>query len=466
MIKADLIELIGKAKDLWHKREGLYLVWGISSIPYWAAILLLYKILYSDLKVWESTKGSLIYYLITLVIFIAGLGFIWLKWKNARATPQMPCEKPSILFAIDGDADSKDQVKRLYDGFHKELKKRGLEGTVHYSILPRNQEIHNQEQAREYLSQSGATIVIFGEYHTGSHKTLKTQQFQRLSFHWSGNTPIDQRDQAMLVAMEEFPFKVEESESLSQIPKAQYGFANVVLFFVSLSLTSIGQTEQARPLWRDLLDKESNNPKARNRSPLYRKWWARNEFAHARYLYIKDVEQNLTNPEFHSSGKTILTILQQTEDQLRSYAGYYMLKAICEFHLGDARQARITTERGLKKFRKNDGLVCSFNLSLGFLATWRKLYDRSIRHYRSTITSHHKAEDIDHILRFIRTVSRNNPHRKDLHFCTCFVTDHHTQQNSRVIYEEFLDQTAGIMEIELLREYVDSRIDKLHKQRD
>jgi tetratricopeptide (TPR) repeat protein len=438
VIKADLIELTKILTDNWHKRKGLLLASSLLSFFYWGFVILLYKVLKNEPTPGEAATGNTIYYTTLIAVYVFLLIALILFWRKSRTTPKMPKEKPSILFAIDANIEAKNEVQRLYNGFHKELKKRGLDSTIHYSILPKNQEIHNQDQARKYLGESGATIVIFGEYKSGFKKSKKTEQFQSLSFHWSGNTPIDEKDQAMIAVMEEFPFKVEESESLDQIPKAQSGFANVVLFFVALSLTSIGKTEEARSLWSDLIRKEQTIRKLGHRLSLYKKWWARNEYAYARYLYIRDVETNLTITEFHDTGKSILKILENTEKHLHDYPGYYMLKAICEFHTGESRLAKLTSEGGLKRFKKQPTLTCSFSLSLAFISAWRRLYNRSLRYYNSTIKISYSPDDSNQIIQFIRTVITNNPERKDLYFCISFITDHHCNaQDPRASYEDF-----------------------------
>jgi hypothetical protein len=454
VFKADLLELAKRTKDLWHKIEGLYLAAAIASVIYWAFALLLHGILKGDIRLWVTSAGSTAYYLLALATNCLIILIIRHFWKKQRSTPTMPKEKPSILFAIDTEADSKDHVKRLYNRFQKELKKRGLEEVIHY-------EIHNNEQARSYLQDTGATIVIFGEYNAGFKGSKKTEQFQSLSFHWSGNTPIDLDDQVMAAAMEEFPFKVEDSESLTQIPKAQFEFANIVLFSVALSLTSIGKSQQARALWTDLIQKETFIRNKSQRFSLYTKWWARNEFAYAHYLYVKDVKNNLTKPNFQDAGLTILQILEEIEKHLRDHPHYYMLKAICEFHTGSLKQAKLTTERGLKRFKRIDFLACSFNLSLGFIASWRKLYDRALKHYRSTTNITRPPEDNDQIVSFIRTVIQNNPQRVDLDFCLSFILDHHCNGNAEIMYEDFLDRSAGIMEIDAFRDYATLRLEKI-----
>lgn len=387
---------------------------------------------------------------------------IFVFWLRKQKTPRMPKGRPNILFAINADETSENEVKRVYDGFRKELKRRDLEKLIHHEILPKNREVHTHEQASLLLSESNATVVVFGEYQRGNRNSKPSEQFQTLSFHWKGNTPLNEREQALIAAMEEFPFRIDESETIAHIPKARQGFANLTLFFVALSLTSIGNSIDARPLWADLLKREKAIKSNGKYYRVYRSWWARNEFIFAQYYYRKHLENNLTNTEYDALAEEMASALSAASAILKNYPGYYMLKAISEFHLGNAKMADKTAREGLKRFKADPNLFVSFSLSLGFLALWRGLYDRALKYYRSTQGHSYSTDDAARIVQFIKTVYRNNNTKPELFLGVAFVCDNFNLSQAPISeYEFFLDQTAGISGIDKLASFGAERLNRL-----
>ena len=113
--------------------------------------IILHSILKNDVALLTTSSASRWYFSIYALGALLILGGIYSRWKKQRSIPILSSEKPSILFAVNGDKESKVYVKRVYDGFKKELKQRGLENLIHHDVLPANLEIHNHEQANGAL---------------------------------------------------------------------------------------------------------------------------------------------------------------------------------------------------------------------------------------------------------------------------------------------------------------------------
>ena len=270
------------------------------------------------------------------------------------------------------------------------------------------------------------------------------------------------REQALVAAMERFPFRIEETDSLTQIPRARIGFTNLTLFFIGVSLTSMGNTIEARDLWRDLVRSEEELVKSGKRIGLYKTWWARNEFAYTQYIYHKHIEHDLTNENAHEYGRQVIESLELAKRQLSSTPGYYMLRAICEFHIGDIRAAQCTTKDGWKKFPHSR---VAFDLSEGFLYLWRGMHKRALKSYRKVIRKNYPKEEAERVVKFFHTVMCQNPKRVDLYFAVGFLRDNFSLSSKAFSdYDHFIDTCVSIDGIEPLINYAQQRLDYNYKR--
>lgn len=458
----DPFERLDRIKEHWPHRRGFFSASFLAMLIYCPIGLILHSVLKNEVALLTTTSASRWYFFICFLVGMLILGGIYRLWKKQRSIPVLSSEKPSILFAVNGDKESKACVKRLYDGFKKELKQRGLENLIHHDVLSANLEIHNHEQANEALSKAGASLVVYGEYEQGNDKSKKVQHFKSLTYHYRAVQGISAREQALVAAMERFPFRIEETDSLTQIPRARIGFANLTLFFIGVSLTSMGNSIEARDLWRDLVRREEEQVKGGKRIGLYKTWWARNEFAYTRYIYRKHIENDLTNEDSHEYGKQVIESLELAKRELSSTPRYYMLRAICEFHTGDVRAAQRTTKDGWKKFPY---ARVSFDLSDGFLYLWRGMHKRALKSYRKTIRKSYPKEDAERVVNFFHTVMRQNPRREDLYFAVGFVRDNFSLSSKAFSdYDHFIDTCVSIDGIEPLINHAQQRLDHHYKQ--
>lgn len=458
----DAWEWIGKIRGLWHKPTGLFLSLFLTFSILTTAALTVHPIARDDLKILEAPKDHYVYlgsFLLIAFVLTVLITFFWLK---NRKLPKLPNGKPSIIFALNAGSPSNDPVKKVYEGFRKEILSRNLQSVIHYEVLPKNHEVHNHDQASEILGGCEATIVVFGEYQKGKSSSKNTEQFSSLSFHWRGAAPLNEREQALVAAMEQFPFRIDETDSLTQIPRARAGFANLTLFFVGISLTSMGNCIEARDLWRDLVKREKRLPRKGKRISLYQVWWARNEFAYTQYIYRKRIENRLTDVDAQEDGRKVIESLEIAKRQLSSNPGYYMLRAICEFHVGEVRAAQQTTRDGWKKF------PCArvgFDLSEGFLYLWRGMHKMALKSYRKTAGASYQTEDAERIVRFIHTVIKMNPERVDLYFSVAFIRDYFSAGKPTSDYDHFIDSCcASVPGIEPLITYPQQRLDYHYRE--
>lgn len=451
-----------KIRSIWHRPYGLLGALLLEASFLIGACAWAHPVARDDLKILTEPTHHFYFFGITALLFVITGSLTASMWHSNRRLPRLPEGKPSIIFALSAEKQSDDLIKQVYEGFRKETSKRNLGETILYKVLPKNLEVHNHDQAKKVLSESSATIVVFGEYKSGNRNSKNSEQFQSLSFHWRGNAPLNEREQALVAAMEQFPFRINEADSLDHTPRARQGFANLTLFFVALSLTSIGNSIDARVLWKDLLKREKNVRSKRRNISVYRNWWARNEFVYAQYIYSKYVEAGLTDPNVNPHAEDMIEALDDAKGILKSYPGYYMLRAIAEFHLGDPKTADKTAREGLKRFSNDVPATVSFNLSLGFITLWRRLYDRSIRYYHSVSGYGYPREDAIRIVQFVQTVLDRYPDRPELNFVVAYIRDNFGLSNSTSDYEYFFDQAAGVSGIEKLVEYAEGRIRRIN----
>lgn len=461
----DLQQWAEDLRSIWHRPYGLLGALMLEASLLAGTCVWAHPVARDDLKILTEPIHHFYFFSAASLVFVTlGLITAYIWWHNRRL-PRIPEGKPSIIFALSSDDSSDDLVKKVYDDFRKEILKRNLQDTIQYKVLPKNLEVHNHDQANKVLSESSATIVVFGDYKSGNRNSKSSEQFHSLSFHWRGNAPLNEREQALVAAMEQFPFRINESDSLEHTPRARQGFANLTLFFVALSLTSIGNSIDARLLWKDLLKREKNFQNNRQNISVYRNWWARNEFIYAQYIYSKYVEVRLTDPKVNTHANDMIAALDGAKGILKNYPRYYMLRAIAEFHLGDAKTADRTVREGLKRFSNDLPATVSFNLSLGFIALWRGLYDRSIKYYRAAAGCNYPREDAIRIVKFVQTVLASHPSRPELNFVVAYIRDNFGLSETPSDYEHFLDQAASLSNIDKIVQYSEERIISINSMR-
>tara|TARA_B110001469_G_C9638383_1_gene320488 strand:+ start:112 stop:1545 length:1434 start_codon:yes stop_codon:yes gene_type:complete len=457
-----VIKALEFIKGQWHQPLSLVIALGCVISVLGSIAIKLHTVLKTDIGAITTTKGSICFYTCAVVTILTCLAVVSCIWKKQRSLPKIPKGKPTIVFCINSEDDASKEVKRIYEGFKKEVKHRNLDTIIHAAILPKNKEISNHDEAIKYLEHSDATVVVFGEYRSGNRDSKHLQHFHSLSFTCRGKAELSTQEHQLVAGLEQFPFTIDSSETLDHIPKARTGLANLTLFFVAISLTATGRIEEARKLWIDLIKREKTFKIGGKRYPLYRKWWARNEYAYAQSLYAKYIQNHLTSAKSKTDGDEILNILANIKREVNYHPDYHMLKSICEFHTGDFKAATATTTDALKRFKHTDNLRVAFNLSLGFLWIWRRLYKRALKHYRNTIGQPCEPQSAQQIIAFVQTTLKYNSDRIDLFFILAFVRDHFDPAASPLSdYEFFLDNSAGLQNIEPLLNFSDSRLERL-----
>ncbi len=369
------------------------------------------------------------------VIYLSGFIFIplfaWLIWTWIRGMPRCNKKELGIFFAPNANADTQEEMNRLFIHLKQEIKLRELGVNFNIKRLKPNLTIDSPEEATSILRRANAVVAVWGAVEHQTTEQGKTTGFSSLSVTFvHRSTTIDpRRHVAMALAFAGRQFQVRERTQIADQHIVAKDISIIVRNTLGVALLIDNRFSEASKvlgsLYVDLKSLfPSKTPGAVKRFCLQVQY----DFAFALSAAISEeyngwlLKSNLYQiPE--STLKQWLERVNQAISLDPQNSAHNISKAIYYFLLGNI-PAAIQAEKKADKLAPS--AVAIANLGLAFLYNFNGNYQLSRRQYRLGLAKKTSNDElaISQCITFIAQTIKQFPEKKQL-YLALGVLEHH-----------------------------------------